>query len=300
MILQTTGSVTPLLHVLGPSDLPAFLIQSDPPVLIDAGMSAVAPQYIREAKALLNGRGPADLFLTHVHYDHCGAAALLKKAFPEMRICCSEAGKDLLMRPNAVATIGELNHAGAGYLQQMGQADKEAPEFEVFEVDRVIEDDQSIALAPDLSLQAFATPGHTRDSMSFYVPEQKILFTGEAAGIMAPDGYIFSEWLTDYTDYMNSLEKLADLEVEILCPGHGFVLTGKDAADYMPRAIESGHRFRELIETTLAQTDWDVEQTKQHIKQIEYDPLADPKQPEFAYLLNLDAKIRAVMRVCTQ
>lgn len=300
MILQTTGSVTPLLHVLGPSDLPAFLIQSDPPVLIDAGMSAVAPQYIREAKALLNGRGPADLFLTHVHYDHCGAAALLKKAFPEMRICCSEAGKDLLTRPNAVATIGELNHAGAGYLQQMGQADKEAPEFEVFEVDRVIEDGQRIALAPNLSLQAFATPGHTRDSMSFYVPEQKILFTGEAAGIMAPDGYIFSEWLTDYTDYMNSLEKLADLEVGILCPGHGFVLTGKDAADYMPRAIESGHRFRELIETTLEQTDWDVEQTRQHIKQIEYDPLADPKQPEFAYLLNLDAKIRAVMRVCTQ
>lgn len=297
MILKTTGSITPELHVLGDIGLPSFLIKSDRPAIIDAGMTVMGSLYIRDARKVLNGCSPAWFFLTHAHYDHCGAVAVLKNAFPEMRICCAQSGNEVLQRPRALQTIRDLNRAGAGYIESLGEAVPETPDFEPFTVDRVLEGDETFSLGNGLSLKVIATPGHTRDSMCYYVPEKNILVTGEAVGIMEGDGYIYSEWLTDYEDYLRSMEKLSALDVEILCIGHGRVFTGQDAAGYIPRSIEYCRSFREMIETTLQATGGDMDETKRRIKAKEYDPFPDPKQPEFAYLLNLDAKIRAVQRL---
>lgn len=297
MMIKKTGAITPELHVLGSIDLPAFLLDADRPAIIDAGMTLMGRQYIREAQELLDGQGPAYLFLTHLHYDHCGAAPILKNAFPGMQICCSKAGAQVLQRPRAVQTIKELNRSAAAYFSEMGEEVPPIDEFEPFPIDRTLADGEVVALSPDLSLRAIAAPGHTRDSMGFYVPEKKMLFTGEALGIMDPNGYIFSEWLSDHNQYFESMKKLAKLDVDILCLGHGHVFTGKDAADYIPRAVEYGIWFRELIEKTLEETRGDVEAAKQRIKQKEYDPVPEPKQPDFAYLLNLEAKIRAVQKL---
>ena len=294
MMIRKAGAITPDLHVLGSIDLPAFLIDARRPAIIDAGMTLMGSQYIREAQELLDGQGPAYLFLTHVHYDHCGAAPILKEAFPKMEICCSAAGAQVLQRPRAIETIKELNRSAVDYFAEMGKTIPATPPFEPFAVDRTLSDGEVVALGPDLSLHAIAAPGHTRDSMCFYVPEKKILFTGEALGIMDANGYIFSEWLSDYNQYVESLTKLTSLEVDILCLGHGHVFTGSDAADYMTRTFEYVIWFRELIEQTLEETRGDVEAAKQRIKQKEYDPVPEPKQPEFAYMLNLEAKIRAV------
>ncbi|MFP4532926.1 MAG: MBL fold metallo-hydrolase [Desulfobacterales bacterium] len=299
MIIQKTGAITPELHVLGSIDLPAFLLDAKSPAIIDAGMSLMGKKYIREARELLDGQGPGYLFLTHAHYDHCGAAAILKQAFPEIKICCSAEGAGVLERPRAIETIKALNRSAAEYFAEMGEEIPDTAGFEPFAVDHTLSDGETVELGPDLSLCAIATPGHTRDSMSFYVPEKKMLFTGEAMGIMDPSGYIFSEWLSDYDQYFESMKKLTNLDVDILCPGHGHVITGKDVADYMTRAIEYGIWFRELIEETLEQTRGDTEAAKQRIKQKEYDPVPEPKQPEFAYMLNLEAKIRAVKNIAS-
>ncbi|MBS3756785.1 MAG: MBL fold metallo-hydrolase, partial [Desulfobacterales bacterium] len=191
MIVQYTGTVTPELRVLGAVQLPAFLIDAEFPAVIDAGMSCMADRYVHEIRETLNGRQPARLFLTHAHYDHIGATAGIKKAFPEMEICCSAAGCEVLKRPRAIETIRELNRDGAGYMEKMGEPVSGTAEFETFTVDRPISDGDTFSLSAGMHLQAIATPGHTRDSMSFYVPEKKMLFTGEAAGVMSDTGYIF-------------------------------------------------------------------------------------------------------------
>jgi len=300
MIYRKTGFITSGLHVLGTPALPAFLLDAARPVIIDAGISCMGSSYIRDTLRILKQRQPAYLFLTHVHYDHCGAAALLQNAFPGLQTGCAVAGEKILENPRAIETIKALNRTAAQYAIALGEIEasgENPPEFEPFAVEKRFLDGDTVELGGGLSMEVLATPGHTRDSLSFYVPERKMLFTGEAVGVMTGDGYVSSEWLSSFEDYWHSMHKLQALDVEVLCIGHGYVLTGGDAAAHIPRAIAHAEKFRASIETHLHETGGDVEAVKQRIKEKEYDPLPDPEQPDFAYLINLDAKIRAVMRL---
>jgi len=68
-------------------------------------------------------------------------------------------------------------------------------------------------------LIALHTPGHTRGHLCFWLPEQKILFSGDnvlgkgTTWIGGPEGNI--------RDYLQSLEQLQQLPIARIAPGHG-------------------------------------------------------------------------------
>ena len=161
--------------------------------------------------------------------------------------------------------------------------------FEPFSIDRILNDGDVIQVAKNLSIKVIKTPGHTRDMLSFYIPEQKILIPSESVGVSGLGEYIFSEFLTDYHVYLNSLKKLTGYDVEILVLAHGLYYTGSDAKSYMTRAIEYTQRFREKIEKLLKEHGDDYARIASIIKKKEYDPIVGDKQPEEAYLINLHA-----------
>jgi hydroxyacylglutathione hydrolase len=78
----------------------------------------------------------------------------------------------------------------------------------------------------DKTFQAILTPGHSPGSISLYWPEKKVLFTGDV---------VFSQSIgrTDLPggsgkQLKESISRLAELDVEILCPGHGDVVAGRE------------------------------------------------------------------------
>ena len=65
------------------------------------------------------------------------------------------------------------------------------------------------------------TPGHTPGQICVYVPEERIVFTGDT---------IFNQcqtWLheSDVTNWLLALDMLAGLDVDVIVPGHGPVCT---------------------------------------------------------------------------
>ena len=72
---------------------------------------------------------------------------------------------------------------------------------------------------------AFPTPGHSRDGISLYVVEDKLLFAGDSVvnGIVAAIGNGDSRVLE------KSLHKLLQMDIEILVPGHGEAIHGKES-----------------------------------------------------------------------
>ncbi|RNL83300.1 MBL fold metallo-hydrolase [Halostreptopolyspora alba] len=78
----------------------------------------------------------------------------------------------------------------------------------------------------NLEVRVIATPGHTRDSLSFHVPADEVVLTGDTVlgrgtAVIADDGGL--------ADYMDSLYRLRELthsaDVRALLPGHGPICT---------------------------------------------------------------------------
>jgi len=78
----------------------------------------------------------------------------------------------------------------------------------------------------DKTFRVILTPGHSPGSISLYWPEKKTLFTGDV---------VFSQSIgrTDLPggsgkQLKESITRLAELDVEVLCPGHGDVVAGRE------------------------------------------------------------------------
>jgi glyoxylase-like metal-dependent hydrolase (beta-lactamase superfamily II) len=281
------AKITDNFYCLGPSAVPSYLLDGEHPIVFDAGVYIFGEHYWREIRRLMVERRPEYLFITHAHFDHCGSAGYLKRVMPGMKICASREASEIIKKPSAIKLIKKLNtFAPDGKIY-----------FEPFSVDRVLEDGETVDVTDNLHVEIIKTPGHTRDMLSFYIPQQKILIPSESIGVPGLGEYIFSEFLTDYHIYLDSLKKLAGYDVEILVLAHGYYYTRDDAKNYMPRAIEYTKRFREKIEHLLKLHGCDYEKMVSIIKEEEYDPIPGDKQPREAYLINLYAKINAIEKL---
>lgn len=88
-------------------------------------------------------------------------------------------------------------------------------------VDRPLGDGEKLAVGR-LELVAFATPGHTRDSLCYWLDEGRALFTGD---LVAGEGtVIVDDHPNALGEYMASLERLLELGPCMIYPGHGPVV----------------------------------------------------------------------------
>lgn len=295
-IYNKKGYVANGLYVCGLTWSSVYLLVSPRPILFEAGFACAAGLYEKDLTAFLNHKLPEALFITHGHWDHCGSAAYLKRTFPGLRIGASPKMESIISRPSAQKLMEELGTTPIPtllcLLPEEDAAKIEERPFEPFRVDIPLEDEQTIEIAPDLTLQAFYTPGHTRDHVSFYVPERKILFGGEAAGCLEPVGDISVEFLVDYDVYLKSLRRLMTIPAEIYCLSHHCVLVGKKAIrEFLRRSFEATERFCERIYGLLDEEGGDAGRVFQRLA-AEYC-LAAPgfEQPVEAYLINLRAQV---------
>ena len=111
-------------------------------------------------------------------------------------------------------------------------------------IDVAVKDGDWLPLTPginDWTTQVLATPGHTRDSISLWLPKRRALFCGDlmqggpgTVVIDPPDG--------DMGAYLQSLERCAALEPVTMFPAHG---SPSGAAAHKLRALIAHRRERE-------------------------------------------------------
>jgi glyoxylase-like metal-dependent hydrolase (beta-lactamase superfamily II) len=273
---------------------PAYLLNGATPILFEAGFYSMGPMYVRDIREVTGVRDPSYLFLTHVHYDHCGAAAYFKRVFPGITICASKRASEILRRPNAIELMTSLSRNFTRLAEASPDIDADAilrSSFEPFAIDHVFEYEEVFAVDPSLHVQVLFTPGHTRDMLSYYIPDRKILIATESAGCRSQTGQIISEFLVDFDAYITSLKRLAALDVDIFCQGHHFVYTGSDVRDFFDSSLKAAFTFRRRVMELLAAEKESVERVVERTKEEEYDPNPGPKQPEKAYLLNLKTRV---------
>jgi glyoxylase-like metal-dependent hydrolase (beta-lactamase superfamily II) len=110
----------------------------------------------------------------------------------------------------------------------------------------------------DVRLQAIHTPGHSADSVCYYLEEEGVLFTGDT--ILGAS----STTINDLGAYLNSLALLRDLpNLRLMCPGHGPVI--EDPIPYIDAYISGRQAREEQILAYLAEhpeaTTWAIMET---------------------------------------
>lgn len=93
-------------------------------------------------------------------------------------------------------------------------------------LDRVLTEGDELEFG-QVSVRVLFTPGHASNHLCFLLPESGMLFTGDhimqgsTVVIWPPDGNMRA--------YVQSLQRLLALELNILAPGHGYLIGGPHA-----------------------------------------------------------------------
>jgi glyoxylase-like metal-dependent hydrolase (beta-lactamase superfamily II) len=145
------------------------------PALFDCGPSTC----LAELKRGLAERGLAltdihDLLLSHVHLDHAGAAGVLVREHPALRVHVSEIGAPHLVDPSRLEQSARRLY-GDAFDPLWGEL---AP---------VPEQNVNVAGERVLGLDAFPTPGHASHHVS-YLAGDGTLYAGDAAGVRVQPG----------------------------------------------------------------------------------------------------------------
>lgn len=258
-------------------------------VLIDSGMTVMGPVYMDEVRSCIEHSSvPLYLLLTHSHYDHVGSIPYLQKRIPVLKVGGYRTIDNVLQSSRAVELITSLNRDG----ERMLSIDDPEIAFRPFRLDMPLEGGETFDTGDDV-LEAIYTPGHTKDSMCYYLRGARIMFTGEAAGVKTPSGDILPEFLTSYRSYLEGLEKLRGYPVDYIAVGHGPVIEGEEARRYIEDSIRATHAFARRIMAYYRESG-SADEVVARIKGEDYVQ-SGTGQPERAYTINLNAKVKAVV-----
>ncbi len=292
MIKESKGKITEEFYALGNPALPSYLLMGRSPVLFDSGMTVMGPLYLQDLKKILSDSNRLKyLFLTHSHFDHAGSAPFLKRKIPGLNIVAGKLAADIFKRPNAIQLIQSLSSPmEEKFKSQVGDEDVT---FLGLELDRVVEDGEEITLEDGTEVRAIATPGHTRDTVCYYIPKLKALLGGEAVGSFDREFNVRPVFLSSYDDYLSSLEKLRTLKIDLLLLGHHFALT-EDAQGMIPKAIEATRAYGKRIREELKTSEGNQEAVVKKVFREDYVERKLINQEERPFLINLTAQVKAV------
>lgn len=130
-----------------------------------AGMLAIATPHLAAGRTLL-------AINTHADWDHCWGNQLLSGdgAIHPAPILATRRCAERLASPEARETLERLR---AGDAERFAAVRLTPP--------TLLFDDRLTIDGGDLTLELFATPGHTPDHLSIYIPRLRLLLAGDAA-----------------------------------------------------------------------------------------------------------------------
>lgn len=207
---------------------PALIKQNAELILVDCGYAGFLP-LIEEAMQVqgLSLSELTSIIITHHDIDHVGGLFEIKQAYPHVKVYASETEapyisgtKKSLRLQQAEAihnTLPEDQQQGALAFQERLKGILPVPVDETFPND---------APLPFLEgVEVIATPGHMPGHISLYVKTRKTLIAADAVVVQDGELEIANPRFTmDMQQAIDSIKKLAQLEIETLICYHGGVV----------------------------------------------------------------------------
>jgi glyoxylase-like metal-dependent hydrolase (beta-lactamase superfamily II) len=275
------------VFVINDPMFPIYVIRGQKKLMVDASILAKGAEIEGCLAEILSNDKIDTLLLTHSHYDHTGASAYLQTRH-HFNILASQRTKEILQNPKAIEFIDKLNQEFKHLLNQEDGLRVAMPE----NISVAREGDQ-IPVGKNCRLQVYETPGHTRCSISFLLLPENILFPGDAAGVTEKNGLVKPLFLSSFSQYIGSLEKISRLNAEILALPHNRIIRGQqNVKAFFERSQQEAVKLKETISREL-QASSDFAAIGEKLLDLEY-PLPTIAGPREALLINLTAMVKAI------
>jgi len=157
------------------------------------------------------------IIMTHTHLDHIGCLPEIQKELPQAELWIHEAEAELIEKGDDRVLYGmdmfkQLCEAQFGIKPGAFQ----------FQVDKKLKGGETLEIG-GMSWEVIHIPGHSPGSIGLYYRPEKILIPGDVVyADYAIGRYDF--FMADGAQLKDSLLALADLEVNILLPGHNQIM----------------------------------------------------------------------------
>lgn len=238
---MTAKQIAPGVYALSLGIVNVFLIDADDGLtLIDTGPPGCEAKILAAIRSL--GKQPStirQILVTHCHYDHTGSLAALKR-MTNAPAYMHPADADLVRTGKAGRTFepapGLLNSLVVRLF--MGSIPSTVA---ATEIEHAVNDGDELPVAG--GMKAIHAPGHCAGQLAFLWPHHNgVLFAADAAANVIRLGSSFV--YEDYAEGQRSLAKLAALDFDVACFGHGNAIVGGAA-----------QRFRQKWGTPVARKD---------------------------------------------
>lgn len=207
----------------------AFLIDDGTTaILYDSGFAFTGYQVAENIRKALGERPLDYIFLTHSHYDHALGSVYVKRRYPEAKVVAGEYAGKIFAKPTARAIMRDLDQK---FAKTCGV---ETYEDLIDEIHAdILVNDGDVIRAGEMAFTVVALPGHTKCSVGFYLPENRLLLGAETLGVYIDPETVIPSYLIGYEITMNSIAKAECMEIDaILVPHHG-LLEGSAAQNYL-------------------------------------------------------------------
>jgi glyoxylase-like metal-dependent hydrolase (beta-lactamase superfamily II) len=222
-------------------------------MLINGGVSMVVPDLLRQFEMFyIDESRITKMLLLHSHFDHIGVAPYLKRRHPELNIYASERAVTVLTNPDVIRSV----NAASQYAIENSANRDACRDFDLawetsIQCEALTEGDR-IDLG-NMSVEIYATPGHSPCSISAYVPELKALFPSDAGGLPLGEK-IITYGTSDFATYIQSLEKLTSLKTRLVCSDHYGCVCEDEAASFIQDSIAVARQRVATIASTYQRT----------------------------------------------
>jgi glyoxylase-like metal-dependent hydrolase (beta-lactamase superfamily II) len=211
-----------------PLDCSCYLIDGGSALaLVDAGLGLGVDDIIANiAAAGFDPQALTHILITHAHAGHWGGALELRR----------RAGAQVWVHELGATSM--VNSADDPGIQLNIKFNRYPPGFVPLPCppDRTFSDGDAITIG-SLDLRVILVQGHTKDSVCYLLNDgsKRALFTGDVVFYGGKLGLLNLEGFS-LDDYRRDIHKLADLDVDLLLPGHG-VFTVRRGQNHIKRAI---------------------------------------------------------------
>ncbi|MCS7243990.1 MAG: MBL fold metallo-hydrolase [Candidatus Calescibacterium sp.] len=178
-------------------------------VLFDTSVSAWAYLLCQKLKSV---DWKKKIFLTHSHYDHLGGVSVIQSLLGKIEVYANSYVAKVLNSKTALEIIRKFDAYDSEEIKKFHEIDNVG--FDSFTIDFLFDFDTNDYSVIE-GIDVIYTPGHTKDTVSYYIPKYNSLVMSESMGI--PNyrfTFVLPEFLTSYSLYVKSFEKLKNLVLD--------------------------------------------------------------------------------------